>query len=867
MKNYLELSNKTIKVQKKRATLTIVGIILSVALITGLGIMVTSWQAAYLKNAIKDNGDFYTLFTEVTGENAKKIIKNVAVEKSFVTKANGYAVMAKNNSEKGQPPYQYLNIRACSRNTFNMYSFELAEGTYPLNPNEIALENWALKNFPEGTKIGDTITLDIGDRFDPSGETLIENLWDENETFKKKNTKEFKLVGIVKPKVIKDRNFSQALISLDENSLDGNERYNVYCKLVSPKNVVEDSNKIAKAAGVVLSDITEIKYNDNVLRIMGESVSPLIDETMRRVIAIAVLLIVIATIAVIHNAFNMSVVEKVSQFGLLRCIGATPKQIRKIVYREAYILGAIGVPIGTLCGILAMAILFAVIKALATATEFANLDVIISVPILIGSIAIGIVTIFISAWLPARRAGKVSPIEAVRNTGEFKKENFKRISRSKLLYRLGGTESWIAWKNIGRNRKRFYITVFSMVVSIVLFISFGSMVDYAYNMGVIDKSTIVDFNLKSRYYGKPVKISEQDEKKIYSINGLENIFKFARSYSSVMIEPDKMNPSVYDILNSSMTKDESGRAVINNCNFMTYGNVAQQYLKDYIVAGKTDILKQGSKHEVIIVNKGRLYDVNKKRIVFVDITSLKPGDEITLSIQLNQGEKVIEKEVSLKIAGIVDQGLFGEVNNIIGGIDIIASEELYKDIIGEESFPQNYFFRMEKGVDFTSTRSFLDKYTSLNPDVVYLDYQKSSRNFETTMLVLSIFVYGFIAVIALIGCVNIVNTISTNIILRKKELTMLKALGATQKSIRKLVCLESILHGTAAVIIGSILGCLLSRVLYNIVINVREFQWNLPLNQLIIAVVGTLFVTVISGLIPLKRINEAVIIEGIRAEE
>lgn len=864
MKSYLELANRTIKIQKKRAILTIIGIILSVALITGLGMLVRSFQEGMILDAKKSNGDYHTKFTRVKAGSVEKILHHVSVDNGFVTHDDGYAVMAANNGDGVQPPYQYLYMSSYSTDAFKRLSVDLREGRYPEQPDEIILDYWALQNFPEVTKIGDTLTLEVGDRY-LAGTRLEKDAWSEDEVFKGRETRTYRVVGLVQPNMIADRNFARAYSFIPETLPETDGTYEVYVSLKSVKNTTSDSRAIAKAAGVTLTgeNASEIEYNERVLRLMGESTNPLLDKAMLRVLLIIVSLIVVATIAVIYNAFNMSVIEKVSQFGLLRCVGATPRQIKAIVYREAFILALIGIPIGVLSGVLAIGILIEIIKIVGAETQFASMSLVISWPVFISSILIGFITVLLSAWIPAKRAGRVSPMEAVRNTGEFRKEKLKFISRSKWMLKILGPEGWIAWKNLGRNRKRFHITVFSMVISIVLFIAFGSMVDFAYSTEIIEESSYPHFAIRDRSYDSSLKMAEEDVKKILSISGLDVLYRYGDTQGEVILDKSKVNSDIYDILNTTVVNDDDGRAILYNSQFITFGNNAEAKLRDYLIEGKTDIFDGSDK--VLVVNAGKLYDTDKQKVVFTDVTSLKPGDKITLRVYPKDMES--GKEITVTVAGVLSQGIFGETKNMYGGIQIVGSEELYTKAMGQEHFPEVLFIQMKKGADSSPMRNYLEEYTALHPENIYLDYDEAARQMEDTMLILSIFIYGFIAVIALIGSVNIINTISTNIILRRRELSMLKAVGTTQKQILKLVRLEGIFNGLIALVIGTVLGCLLSKVLYNTIVAVGEFPWPFPTLQVIIAVLGTLLITILSGLIPLKRINEAVIIEGIRGEE
>ena len=864
MKSYLDLSSRFIRVQKKRAVLTVIGIILSVALITGLGTLVTSWQASMVRNAIRDNGDFYTAFTNVPGGIAQKIMNHVEIEKSTVVRNDGFAALTGNASGSGRPPFKYLSIVAASPGAWNMFPTDIKEGRFPESPDEIAIDYWMLQELPEGTRIGDTITLSIGERISPDGAILVDpRNWDENERFIAQETQEFTLVGLLNPKMIIDRNFAQGITFLDKTMLSDQGQYTVFSKLYSIDKVHEISQSIAKDAGIKLEGETGLVFNENVLRLQGESGNPFLNKAVILTLIVIMLFIVIATIAVIYNTFNMSVVEKVSQYGLLRCVGATPGQIRKTVYKEAGILAGIGIPIGVFCGTVAMGILFSIIKAIAPTVQFSTLELVISPAILIGSILVGILTVFVSACLPARRAARVSPMEAVRNTGEFKKENYKKISRSRILYRLMGTEAWIAWKNIGRNRKRFYITVFSMVISIALFIAFGSMVDFGYKSAIVEKNYNPSFTLNN-VNGKRLALTDSENEEIKNLSGVDHVFRHSETYAEAFLDENKVNEKSYNLMNSTPVY-EDGKIVMYNCRLICYGDDSFEYMNEFLVSDKIDLRQMLDENGVVVVNTGMVFNSELKRSEVMETTYLAPGDSFMLKIP--KQDNVSQENVQVKVSAVLSQSLIGETRNLNGGIIIITSEEVYKGLVGEGTYPLSLMIKMKDNADGTQVREYLDNVIGKNADLTYQDFDQAMKDYNSQWMVIAIFMYGFVAVITLIGFVNIVNSIGTNILLRSRELSMLRAIGASESDIKRLVRLESIFYGITSSIIGVVLGSMMSYALYNTVRGIRDFAWSLPVNQILIAIVGAISLAVISGYIPLKRINRGIIIEGIRVEE
>lgn len=863
MRSYLDLSSRYIKYQKKRSVLTVIGIILSVALITGVGTLITSWQSSMINNAVRNYGNFYTAYEQVTKTNVQRLIYHREVKKASVTLPEGFAPVAANPTGVDKPPYKYLNVVACSTEAFSMLPFDLKEGRLPAAPGEIVIDYYMLKSFPGNLSVNDTVTLDLGKRKAPDGTFFDEtDQWDAKETFEKTEIRQYKIVGLLSPRSITNRDFAQALTYLDAGQLDDTRAYDVFVRLRSEENIHEKSIELAKDAQVNFAGETKMVFNDDLLRYLGQSNNMIMNKSVLSTLAIIVIFIMVATIAVIYNAFNMSVVEKVSQYGLLRCIGATPRQIRAIIYKEARTLMAIAIPIGVFCGTLAMVIVFEVIRMVAPAVAFAQFHVVLNPVALLLSILLGIVTVLISAWLPAIRAAKVSPMEAARNTGEFKRERFKRISRSRLFYRLFGTEGWIAWKNIGRNRKRFYITVFSMVISVVLLIAFGSMIDFATASSLYEKAYNPNFTL---HRTQGVFLTDEEYKNIREMNGVSSVIRYGDRYAEVLLPEDKVNKRAYAIQNIDPVQ-EDGKYALSNSKLICYGDDNFSLMTEFLQSGSLDVEAMNRDNSVIVVNSGNLYNLEGNRSEILDLAYLKPGDELDLRI-VSFDDNSSHEIRKLKVAAVLSQAPTGETKNPSGGIYVIASEKVYKALTEATNYPSAVMIRMDDQADTQNMRNWLNAYSERNPEINYMDFDTALKDENSQWLVLGIFIYGFVAVIALIGFVNIVNSISTNIVLRSRELSILRAVGAAEKDIKKLVRMESVFYGVIASLIGTVLGCLMSYALFSSLQGIRYFEWMFPWKQVIIAAAGCILVAVASGYIPLRRINNKVIIEGVRGEE
>jgi putative ABC transport system permease protein len=508
MKTYSDISNRYLLVQKRRTILTIIGIILSVALISSVGTLFISIRDMQIKQ-YKQSGDYHFVYKNQPINKVEKVAGNVNVEGSSYRIKAGFA-LPKEPSKEYTPSSKtkdddtkYLDIMKFNESSFKMFPLALKEGRLPNAENEILLEYWVLNQFKNKPKVGDTIIINLGIIKDKETGRILtseDNL--QQGQFTAAKTEEYKLVGLIKPDFISSYNTKSLAIGFIPNGFtsSGENNTDIYVRVKNPSDSSDLSIMIAKQADLVTFDNTNdnkqsiqknnnynIKYNEPLLSMYAGSTSSSVNMGIILVAIFFIILIIISTIAVIYNAFNISVLERISQFGIIRCVGSSPNQIRKIVFKEALIIGIIGIPAGLIFGVFAMKIVFMIIKKI-LGSEIAgsiSLDIVISYPLMLISILIGFFTIIISSYGPAKKAGKVSALEAVRNTGGFKKEKFKKAKKAfitKLLFKIEGD---LAFKNLRRNRSRFRITVFSMVISICLFIVFGTFADSLFNMGVV----------------------------------------------------------------------------------------------------------------------------------------------------------------------------------------------------------------------------------------------------------------------------------------------------------------------------------------------------------------------------------------------
>ena len=251
--------------------------------------------------------------------------------------------------------------------------------------------------------------------------------------------------------------------------------YEVYLKTANPRDAyLYPSTDMTGVGGT---------YNDMLLMFVGASNHESYYSVLYGLATVIILLILLGSVSLIYNAFSISVSDRTKQFGLLSSIGATKKQLRSSVIYEALLVGGIGVPIGILCGLLGIGITLFFIGDYFSGMFFGssgNSDISLSLQVswqaILISFVIGMITVLISAWIPAKRATRVSAVEAVRGSQDIKISR-KEVRVSRLNYVFFKLEGLLAKKYFKRDKKKYRSTVVSLFMSIVLFISSSAYID------------------------------------------------------------------------------------------------------------------------------------------------------------------------------------------------------------------------------------------------------------------------------------------------------------------------------------------------------------------------------------------------------
>ncbi|MFJ7978803.1 ABC transporter permease [Lysinibacillus xylanilyticus] len=656
--SYKQLGTRYLKKNMKRTILTLVGIVLSVALISTIGLFMKGSQLSQIENIKKLNGvSFHVGISDYDEEILNKIKFNPQIE-SFGLMSQGDIVPVGDVS---------VQMNFSDHHALKYLTYSLLDGKLPTNDHEAAVDPWVLPYIKKD--------LQIGDSFELEGKT-------------------YQLVGLLNNSEFTQKNKEGRLLTYKSKFAIGEGRILIEINEKANFNEVLDELKL-------MTEDNNIDINTQLI----QALKPESDQSLLAILVIVVSIVVISTIVVIYNAFQISVVERMKQFGLLRSIGATRKQIRQIVMKEAVVLAVIAIPIGIVCSLLALAILQTIF--LIVLSDGQNITIFnVDWKIMLISSLLTLIAVLASSYYPAFFAGKISPLLAISSRLSIKKEAIKKQKNTVLRKPLSFPLS-MALKNVKRNKNRYLVTILSIIISSVLFITFSSLMDIAFSSKFMNDS------------------------------------------------PAKSDLTVY-LQNDNQASSES----------------------------------------------------------------LQIMDQLKL---IRNVSEVSEQNLSFRIV-LKDTAQ-----------SLVTVEDIQKTIGNKHSITVSNHFEENK-------------------------VKKES------VLVIKVLVYAFIVVIVIIGSLNILNTITISIMIRRKELAALKSIGMSQRDLKKMIIYEALIYGFSGSLQGIFFGCILSYIIYLAASGVLKVAWTIPYEACFITFSAALFISYLSVLLPLRRIQQDNIIDTIREE-
>ncbi|MBO5495586.1 MAG: ABC transporter permease [Eubacterium sp.] len=817
------LTLRHIKSHKRRSLLTVLSIIVSVAMVTAVFTTVFSFVSFLKDSTLAYDGSWQA---QLIYEEAPDLAEFQSEDMEYYTGTQLCQFTYQKDIEKAKA---YSQIDAVDENVVKMRNIHIKEGTFPKSKNDLLITDKYIENNKLDWKVGETVSIYCTD------------FATEKEYFK-----DYTICGIAEGNVSFFDNRDGVTANTDETV-----SYITFSYKTLDKSFYDKAEALQKKTGAL-----EIKYNTDLLDYSGVNRGSSTIKTVKIFTCIILAVIVFASVFMIYDSFAVSYQERERYLGMLASVGATKRQKRASIYFEGLILGAIAIPTGIAAGFAGMAITFSSIQE-AFLSTFAipikdTLKVHFSPYILLGTVLISALTIFISCYIPARRASKTTPINAIKGTNTVKVKKAKRLRVSKLTKKLYGFEGELAVKNFKRNGRRSRTIVFALVMSVVLFISVTNFSQLFTSMVELETG---EQNADFQVYAK---IEDKDAvKKYFDGANIDDCVSYLQT-NSTLKNTDLLTANAKSAYNS----EEKSIYV-----FVMENDRFDDYLKTL-----------GEKPEGYH-NKGSL-----KGIVFNRVTDASgklhksypafPPDAVGKTLECyitqideNTGEDDIKRDFNVTAGFITDKEYNGRLflPKYLNYPSIILPEDAISSLPVEQNgcvfniFVKDYKPAMEAAESYFESKGI---------PCEIVDTTSQIQAINAVLQIMKVFIYGFISLITLIAIINIINSISNSMNERKTEFAMLKSVGVTPKGFKKMIYVESLRYGAKSLVWSVPLSIGLHALMYYALSGAEGMQIPFSTNwQYYLSAILAVFVIILLSLLySADKIKDDNIIENLKQD-
>lgn len=793
MTSYLSIVPKYLSMHKKKTRLVVLSVAIAVALVTGIFSMLDFFQQFEKIQQIHEYGNYHLLVKNVTDEEKQVISGRIDVKNS------GTWISLRNGTLSGKE----CRLSALDEKFAPNMNITLLQGKYPVEENEIMLEGWASESFQ--MKTGDTVKVIFADS----------------------KEKEFKISGIYNDfGSTKASGMPGVLLSISGADMAGSEKASYY--LIEFKNGVNIKKAENEIKSILKPGDNRIGRNERLLAFMGQGASNTV-MNLYATGAVLFLIVLIAGVMMIYNTFNISVMERVRQFGLLRCIGASPSQIKKLVRREGVQITLRAVPIGILAGML-LAFLCSVILKYYNSSLFREITLFnISIVGIAAGIAVGFLTVLIASALPAKKAARVSPVNAVTGSSDMKIPKKKKRG---LLAKMFHAEIAMGVNNAVVKKKTLFLMSCSIAISIVMFLGFQVLVDFMHSALKTSKPYTPDIVLAAdRGQGLSNALYEE----LSALDGVKKVYGRRLGYVNATFDASRLTGAYRKII-GEIPETDDGRFIPPEKSWLiSYDKNQLEWAKTDLVKGELSMGKLNGQNGVIAVA------LPLRKGVGIETASLQLGDKVY--IQSPGGAKEMTVMAILRTVPFSDSGL--------SLTTFITTEKLFTELTGDSAYKviDIQLDRLGQEQTVSGIKGMLDESVSL------YDQRQKNDEIDGYFLTMAVFIYGFVIVIALISVLNIANTMNTSIVSRTKYLGVMRAVGMSGVQLDRMALAEAVTYSLTGGIAGCILGIAMQKMLIINFLPRLISIWKFPYMQIALIIVLIMLVTVMSVTGPLKRIK------------
>lgn len=843
MRSFWGIIPRYIIKNKKRIVFMGIGIVLSIALIVSLSIIQESVSKTSYERMVDDAGGIYDIsFFTRDYEKFEELKTDSAVEKMSIAANLGQYKIP--NSKVN------IDIKAYDENITEFLNFNLIEGRYPRKENEIALEQWVLDAFPQKYEIGDTIKLPH----------TVEYRTLEGERLQEEIESNFVLVGTFKytNNQFPNKNTAKAYITkefLKDNLKNQNLEYEGYIFINPISSVTDTAMQLAAT-----NNYSKIFFNENYVKtstLQYGKVFQLIFKVLFFIIG------VVASI-IIFNVFNISITERIKEFGMLRAIGASPLRIKGIVLGEGIILGMIFIPIGIFLGSLAVR----TVMMFSSATG--DLNGLFHIPMagITPALVVGFLSIIIGVYFPAVKASRISPMEAISSNNNLNlkgREIKSSLEGNGILRKRFKFPANMAYMNINRNKKKFITTVVSLSITIIMLSCVNYLIGSADPITNFKKSFPGDFVLLSSGTSKDYGLTEKDIDKLSKIKGVEKVSTERRISSPVYVPAESVTSKGLKFQEANSNRDPYLKELFNKKQYffetrtLGYSSEELEKLKAGLIEGNIDVNEMKEKKLAIVAQ-----DLNYR-----DYTNIKVGDRIKISYPIydEKGNSIRDSKEVFEIGAVVKEEMLASVDASTS-IMFIVSEDAMKNYLNIDNYQQANII-LNKDANYEQAEKEIRDTMKLSRDLTIKSFKEELKATKESNMKLSMTLYSLVFIVAIVSVINLINIMYMNVMIRNKEIGMMRALGFGSDEVKTMIKHEGMFYGVAASIVGITLGMLSTYVIY---IKGRgvikaDMAWSFPTLEVSAVFVITTFITVIAAILPSRKLFSSSVVDSIRGIE
>lgn len=901
MNVFHKFTRKSLAQNRTRTVVTLIGIVLSMALFTAVTVGAYS-GVRYLQNCEIDlDGAWHGYCSDMTGEAARDFALRPGVTEAAEFSRVGWAEIGSENENK-----PYLLIKSAGENIGDLLSIRLVSGRMPENSGEILLPEHLSANGNVFYETGDTLTLNVGTRM--SGSEVLP----EDSAFYPDSPEE--IAGTLERTYTVTGTYERLDYTIEPYSCPGYTAItrDTPCESVTLFFTLKNPAKYNAFAAACAGE-ADLHGHTDLLRLYGSVRNGNITNLIYGFAGILCFLIAFGSVSLIYNSFSISVGERTKQFGILKSVGATKKQLRSGVLYEALLLDAAAVPVGLAVGCAGIGItLYCLRDAFASLSSGVSTQMrfAASPGVLAIAAAVCVATTLVSAWIPAKRAMKVSAIDAIRQTADVKIRG-KEVKTSRLTQKLFGFEGMMAAKNFKRNKKRYRSTIVSLFLSITLFVSASSFCAYLKDSvnGVMSTGTAADICYEM-FPAEDSPAPEEVHALLQTASGVTGGFYANETSDGFVIDTVLLDESYLRVY--SETREVSDGPVEQYCMvwFLTDEDFAalckenridpadfldpdapQGLIYNSTVSGRAS--RNGDmkwySHSLLDEAKlpctlytdsirypeGYIYDECREtedgtEYVFYPESYLDrywethddPGELDPEKAMVLPEEEAVEKR-SYCVSAAVEKLPFGIETDQFA---LIYPMRVQQSVAGDDGYIRSVFaYRSSSHAQTCAEMKKLLSDSRLDTGML-VDIAEQAESSRMLITVINIFSYGFIILISLIAAANVVNTISTSISLRRREFAMLKSIGMSEKGFSRMMNYECMIYGLKSLLWGLPASVAMTYLIYTVTGTAFDMKFYVPWYSIAIAVFSVFAVVFAAMLYATGKIKKDNPIDALKNE-